>query len=52
MDRGDRWAGYSPWAQKEWDTTEHACNRIQALQTSCQALEVSEKAMEQFMCSG
>ena len=46
MDRGDRWAGYSPWFQKEWDTTEHPGNRIQALQASCQALEVSEKTME------
>ena len=46
MDRGDRWAGYSPWVQKEWDTTEHPGDRIQALQTSCQALEVSEKTME------
>ena len=52
MDRGTWWADYSPWGQKKWDTNENPYKWFQALQTSCQALEISEETTEWFMCSG
>ena len=45
VDRGAWWADYSSWGQKKWDTTEHPYNSFQTLQTSYQALEISEETM-------